>query len=238
MNDLDKIKNTAGEISPSPEEKEKMRASILHFVRSRPARAPVEPFLNFFTLNSGLSRAFAGALCVLGISGGISFAAEGALPGDLLYPVKIAINEEIRGAVVLSAGERAKWESERLTRRLEEAEELAHKKEFNAEARAKGEENFKAQAERVEKRITDFESSGENQKAADLRANPETSLGAHEKILEKMDGEEVTKFLPKVREKKENARLLKEKSETRLLRKTDKADNAPDSGTKTKEKED
>ena len=238
MNDLNKIKNTAEKISLSHEEKEKMRADILNFVRLHPAKAPREHFLNFLALNSGLPRAFAAGLLILGISGGVSFAAEGALPGDLLYPIKIAVNEEVRGAVVLSAGERAKWESERLTRRLEEAEELAHKKEFNAEARAKVEKNFKVQAERVEKHIADFESSGENQKAADLSANLETSLGAHEKILEKMDGEEVTKFLPKVREKKENARLLKEKSETRLLRKTDKADNAPDSGTKTKEKED
>src|SRR3989344_2655757 len=35
-------------------------------------------------------------LMLLGTSAGVSFAAETALPGDLLYPVKIRITENIR----------------------------------------------------------------------------------------------------------------------------------------------
>lgn len=223
MNDLNEIKNITKKITLSSREKESAKANILNFIRLHPVSKPDTSrllskwsFFSLFNLNSKPMPAFLGILLVLASSGGISFAAEGALPGDLLYPVKVGINEEVRAAVSFSAEAKANWDARRLERRLEEAEELAHKKEFSAEVRSKIEENFEAHAERVERRIADFESKGEVQSAADLSSNFETSLSAHEKILFKIDGEEVSKFLPKIRAKKGSASLLRIKMESRV----------------------
>lgn len=223
MNDLNKIKNIAEKIKLSPQEKESAKANILNFIRFHPVSKPDTArllnkgsFFNLFNLNLKPMPAFLSILFILGVSGGASLAAESALPGDLLYPVKVGINEEVRAVVSFSAETKANWDTRRLERRLEEAEKLAHKKEFNAEARANIEKNFEAHAERVEKRITEFESKGKADAAADLSSNFEVSLGAHERILTKIDGEEVNKFLPKVRAKKGSAALLRVKMEARV----------------------
>lgn len=51
--------------------------------------------------------------------------AERSLPGQMLYPVKLRFNEELRGAFVSSPYQKIEWETERLERRLAEARLLA-----------------------------------------------------------------------------------------------------------------
>ena len=55
---------------------------------------------------------------------GTSFAAQGALPGDFLYPVKTDVNENVRGAFALSADAEANLQADLLEERLEEAQAL------------------------------------------------------------------------------------------------------------------
>lgn len=47
--------------------------------------------------------------------------AEKAVPGDVLYPVKVNFNEEVRGSLASGSSEKVAWETERLNRRLAEA---------------------------------------------------------------------------------------------------------------------
>ena len=51
--------------------------------------------------------------------------AERALPGDILYAVKVGFNEEVRSTITRSPFERVEWETERLNRRLAEVQVLA-----------------------------------------------------------------------------------------------------------------
>lgn len=55
----------------------------------------------------------------------VPFAAEYTVPGDVLYPVKVKFNEEVRGSLTLSPYEKVEWETKRLERRLAEARLLA-----------------------------------------------------------------------------------------------------------------
>lgn len=51
--------------------------------------------------------------------------AERAVPGDVLYPIKVNINEEVRSRLTFSASEKIEWETERLERRIAEVRLLA-----------------------------------------------------------------------------------------------------------------
>lgn len=64
------------------------------------------------------------AALVLSLTG-VSLASESALPGDLLYPVKLALNERIRAGLARTPAERVSWALTQLARRLDEAERLA-----------------------------------------------------------------------------------------------------------------
>ena len=143
------------------------------------------PFLTFFL------RPVPAVLLIMFfvVSGsGISFAAEGALPGDFLYPVKVAVNEEIRARLAFSDEAKTEWEAARVERRLEEAETLAEQGRLDAEILVKIEERFEEHAERMRGRLDALEAGGNIESAAALGSNFETVLNTHERILEKFAG--------------------------------------------------
>lgn len=84
---------------------------------------------------------FAAALIIF-LSGGTSIAANGALPGDTLYPIKVRVNEELRGVLTVSPQNKAQWAIERAERRIDEAAHLALKDALPASTR----ERLNAQA--------------------------------------------------------------------------------------------
>ncbi|MBP9717641.1 MAG: hypothetical protein KBD44_02905 [Candidatus Pacebacteria bacterium] len=51
--------------------------------------------------------------------------AEYAVPGDILYPVKVQINEEVRSTLARTPYEKVEWEAQRIERRISEARVLA-----------------------------------------------------------------------------------------------------------------
>lgn len=115
---------------------------------------------------------------------GVSFAAEGALPGDTLYPVKVSVNEEVRAALTPSQESKAKWEAERAERRLAEAEALAEKGELKAEARATVEAEFRKHAAKAQQRVAAIaERDDDDHVEAEITAHLEGSLDAHKRII-------------------------------------------------------
>lgn len=70
--------------------------------------------------------AMVGIFLVFGaFSGSLVYASRGALPGEWLYPVKVAVIEEVPVILSFSYESKAKWEALRAERRLAEAEALA-----------------------------------------------------------------------------------------------------------------
>lgn len=67
------------------------------------------------------------AVILIMISGGVgtSYFAEGALPGDFLYNIKVNINEPVAAALQSNLQNHALYEAELASRRLQEAETLA-----------------------------------------------------------------------------------------------------------------
>lgn len=123
------------------------------------------------------------------VSGGVTYAAEGSLPGDPLYSVKVHVNEPVLAALATSAEASANWDTRRAERRLEEASVLAAAGKLDGDTRATLEEKIQVHTERVKARIERFEKEGKDEQAAHASARLEASLKIHERILDKIAGE-------------------------------------------------
>lgn len=119
------------------------------------------------------------------LGGGVSIAAQSALPGSPLYAVKIDVNEPVMSALSFTDKGKAAFEAERAGRRLSEAEQLATTASVSADVTLQIQTNFKAFADRTQQRI-DALSATDPQAAADLASNFETALRAHEKVLARL----------------------------------------------------
>ncbi len=75
--------------------------------------------------------------------------AEKALPGDVLYPVKVRFNEELRSAMNSSPYQQVEWETERLERRLAEAQLLAESGRLTPAAEAEVADAIKEHSQAV-----------------------------------------------------------------------------------------
>src|SRR3989338_3896210 len=187
MNDpLEHITATVRTVALSNGEKERTRHALISFMRAHPAHSGTHEthrsvsgmFVFLLPYAQPLSAAL---LIVLVIGGGVSIAAEGALPGEMLYPMKVGVNEEVLGWFAGSPLERAEWEASRATRRLEEIERLAAKGDTVHIAYV--EARFDAHADAVQRVVFAFEQEGDSRSAAEISSHFETTLGAHKEIL-------------------------------------------------------
>ena len=127
-------------------------------------------------------------------------AAEGTLPGDTLYPVKVYVNERVAGSFSVSSKSKVKWEATLIERRLEEAEELLARGRLSAQAEGELAHRVDASATKANKHIMELHSSGETESAGEVSADLESFLGAHHKILallakDKTEGEKEPKAI-------------------------------------------
>ena len=116
------------------------------------------------------------------IGGGVSAAAEQSLPGETLFPLKVSVNEKVRGFLAVSGEAEANLQIKLAERRLEEAEKLVSNNNLNEKARIHLEENFQKHAEKVKTKIAELETKN-TPKALEITSHLETSLEAHSRIL-------------------------------------------------------
>lgn len=96
----------------------------------------------------------AAVLVVLFASSGVAYAAEKALPGDFLYPIKTNINENIQRAVVARTPEaKADLEVKFIDKRLKEADAIVKKYPEDLSRRDEMRKRLTLQAERTEQAI-------------------------------------------------------------------------------------
>ena len=201
--DIQNIFETVRRVGLSPAEKESMRSGVALFLEQHPvrnmtlARQLIEErsksahsaYAEVSALQSLLSRLqpmFIALLVVLLVGGGTSFAAESALPGDTLYPVKVSINEEVGSFLAFSEEAQARFDTRRAENRLEEAAELAAKGRLNSETSASIQSRFEAHTSAFEDDIEAIEASENSRSSFEMHSNFEASLNAHERILARL----------------------------------------------------
>jgi len=170
------------------EEKASMRFRIVTQIEQRAQKLPKytatpdykSPF--FFPHLALGRRALAGVVTILLIaSTGVSFAAEGTLPGDILYPVKIHVTEEVRGALTVGSTAKVKWEKDRVVKRVVETEKLIKNKALTPARKVQAEAAIKQQ-------IQNFSNVATSEKlnpvaVIDATSDLEPTLKAHQEVL-------------------------------------------------------
>lgn len=167
------------EAALKPEEKAALRLCLQnHMQKSQTS----EFIFNYGSFLRSLRMAASGVAGILLIGAVISYAAEGTLPGDVLYPVKVEVNERLLAWTAVSQEAQADWSVERTTRRLEELERLATVGGLDDTLREKIASRFEQNTEEAHKAIVLLKKE-QIEVAADTSSRLESSLRVHEKVL-------------------------------------------------------
>lgn len=147
-NNLNKGIEQLRNIGLSSEEKKAMLSHLSAYSESN----PVPVISPFFSHTRKLVYAVVAVALIL--TGGTAAAAERALPGDLLYPIKIEVNEPVRG-LLKAKKSKIKWEEERAVRRLDEVEKLTDQGRLDEPKRIKIEKEFEKRVDSLKKEKND-----------------------------------------------------------------------------------
>lgn len=115
-------------------------------------------------------------ILTLAVSGGVSVVADSSLPGDVLYPIKIGVNENVASFLAMTSEAEARWAVRRAERRLEEAADLQAQNRLDTETRT---ELYAAVAEdmrKAEEHARAVAAAGDTKTANDLNLRIQTSL--------------------------------------------------------------
>ena len=205
--DIFKEARKAEEFSLSASEKTQIKNNVRAYMLEHPVQPTfVEQFsmyANGLFSSSGArsyvfgyryKSVFATALILVCVGGSTVYAAEGALPGDALYPIKVDVSEKIVLLASSSAKAKAAAAAKFATRRLDEAEQLLVKRGLDDAKRVEIEARFDAYAE-------DFSNSAnivatkdnDVTGVAEVQSDFEASLRAHAAILRQLTQASSTK---------------------------------------------
>ncbi|PSO45517.1 MAG: hypothetical protein BRC22_00815, partial [Parcubacteria group bacterium QH_9_35_7] len=175
-------------------EKEQGKDEIVEYMQDNPVRIegsfrqynwkrqPLAKFFHLFLTKKAMTASIVAAAMVL-IGGGTSVAAQDAMPGDTLYPVKTNVNEEVVSALQLSSKAKAEYESKLADRRLEEVSQLAAEGRLSSEAATEAREEFEESANTTISSTQELKQEGNETAAANVNASFNSSIETHTSVL-------------------------------------------------------
>lgn len=135
---LKKITESLKEIKMTDAEKSSGYLKLNNFINSHPIQNKISqkiksPYTHHFSFINFAKFAVIAILIVATGTEGLSYASANALPGDLLYPIKINIKEGLRGAMITDTREKTLWQAKRLETRIKEIQDLKSTGKFSEE---------------------------------------------------------------------------------------------------------
>lgn len=183
-------------IKLAPAEKNQMKASLILHMEKYPVRNSVSSrliwreswkiFVDSWLISKHTKYMTASIIIalILALGGGSTVAAaENSVPGDILYPVKINVTENIRAVAAISDESKASWNTEVVTRRLQEAEQLVAKDKLDSQTADLLSEEVKTHSELTKIAAQKLSDNQESEKAAAVNAQLEAKIKAHADIL-------------------------------------------------------
>lgn len=195
------FQKSVADIRLTQEEKALGKQKLLKFMQANPVRISgaarhqswstlVRSNFNFLTKNfmkAFLVKPLSAVLGVLIVGGiGTSFAAQGSMPGDVLYPVKVNFNEKVVAMVQLSTKAKAEVASAQAQTRLDEAEKLAEQGKLNSDVQTELTANFQEKVATTKDLVKQVRAENDNTGAKEVSDKLNASLKAHQKVLENL----------------------------------------------------
>ena len=229
------LSKTKKEVHLEPHEKLAMRERLVAFMAEHPLhekkadRSLHHPGASYYQRSSTLlgyqvsawRKVVPALLLIIFVGTGTSFAAEGTLPGDALYPIKIHVNEPLKQKLAFTPQAQAQVEIELASRRLTEGEKLAQQGNLTPVVQATLETEFLAHSEKAQEHIIALQSSDHardegSSAAVDASVDLQSSLTTHTRILATLADKQGTSsdrglrvLLGAVRQRGERAAALK-----------------------------
>lgn len=132
------------------------------------------------------------AIIFTGITG-TAYAAQDALPGDLLYPIKINVNEQLEEALAKDTTEKAKIALKHSITRLREIETLTKQGKITEKAKEEVSRNFETQSKLVQSNIEKLKTEGNTDTAIRISSDFEDQLKKYSKEIKKSDDDTAVK---------------------------------------------
>jgi len=191
MNSLiEQLKSLRSRVRLEPARAEKVRQNLVHFIEAEEAVRVRETERH--TIQRSISTRFTrfrftttvSAMLVLAVLGAsTSFAAQRSLPGELLYPVKVGVNEQIVGLLQFSSQTKAHYEVELVDERLKEAVSLSVQGKLDATTTREIEARLETNISKTERSIDSLRTRGDTQTAADVASDFESVLRVGSAVL-------------------------------------------------------
>lgn len=177
------LKNEAHKLRLTPEEKATMRAQIFGVPTPLVVHKSPYVFLSAFSYHTRM--VMAGILLFVFAGGTTASAAAGALPGDLLYPVKVSINEKVEAALAPTIAAKAEVLASQAERRVEEAQSLAAEGRLDTTTSLALAAHFEEQTTEAEALAEEAEAK-ERGEGAQVKTKLASSLKAKGEILARL----------------------------------------------------
>lgn len=123
------------------------------------------------------------------LAGGTSYAAESALPGNALYPVKVEVNERIAGLLNVSDEAKAQWHARLAERRIAETKDLADENALDPETKDALTRKIVTHVDNAIEYTRALDAGGKRDVADRVRTSVDTSLRTYDDILRTQTGD-------------------------------------------------
>lgn len=190
---IEQLKKAKQTVHLSAERKAAVRDHLLEMMDG-PARAKhalrrtsAQPAGMFGHFSSRFRVMSAVVAAVVLASSGVSFAAQDAQPGDVLYPVKVSVNEEVRAAFAFSPSAKTEVAIKRAEARLAEASSLSSEGKLDADTETELQVRFEEQADAVARHLTELDDDNEGVHASTLAVRFEGTLRAQQAVLASLE---------------------------------------------------
>jgi hypothetical protein len=167
-----------------------MRDALDAYVDMHELQAPVparkaipSPFFSYGSFSRIGTSVLAFAVLLLVGGTGAAYAAEGSVPGNTLYPVKVSVIEPLQGALITSAKGQATWHANLASRRLEEATKLAVADKLDPSTQEYLQAKFNTEVTKSSEDADTLVATGNTDAALDVRSDLEARITAHAQIL-------------------------------------------------------
>ncbi|MCC7436416.1 hypothetical protein IT402_00880 [Candidatus Nomurabacteria bacterium] len=170
-------------VNLSDQERFVLRAKIAKSIQTLESKPKVSYF--YSGIQHGLRISLSTFLFIVFVGGSVSVVADNSLPGDALYPIKISVNEQIKGALIKNPEAKISYQTTLIDNRLTEIKTLAASKTLTKAKQETAQKALDSHIESLSKQLGTL-SDEKPKEALKVTASLEESLKAQKEDLEKI----------------------------------------------------